>query len=123
MNIVDTGLLYKTDLLKKLILENPDLPLLVFAGEEAYNSDFGWTSCSCVSAEIGEVLDADTEFMDDDGMLYTDRIRFEEDFGDWYYTYKWNDKGTDAELDAEIEQELKKFEPYWKKCIILFVNN
>ena len=126
MKIEETGLLYKTDLLKKLILENPELPLLVFAGEYAYNSDFGWTSCSNVRSEIGEFLDADTDFMtmDDYGMIYEDRIQFEEDYGDWLETYEREKfDGTDAEWDAEVEKRIGEFDPYWKKCIILRVDN
>ena len=127
MKIEETGLLYKTDLLKKLILENLELPLLVFAGEEAYNSDFGWTSCSDVPSEIGEFLDAETDFMTNNeyGMIYEDRIQFEENLADWLEANeRENHPGmTEDEWDAEVERRIREFDPYWKKCIVLYVNN
>ena len=128
MKIEETGLLYKTDLLKKLILENPELPLLVFAGSEACPED--WSSCACsdVRAEIGEFLDVETEFMSyyaDNGMCYNDRIQFEEDLADWLEdNERENHPGmTEDEWDAEVEIRIREFDPYWKKCIILHVNN
>ena len=128
MKIIETGLLYKTDYLKKLILENPELPLLVFAGSEACPED--WCSCACsdVRAEIGEFLDAETDFMsyyDDAGMCYEDRIQFEEDLADWLEdNERENHPGmTEDEWDAEVERRIREFDPYWKKCIILRVDN
>ena len=127
MKIVETGLLYKTDLLKKLILENPELPLLVFAGSEACPEDWGSCACSDVYACIGEYLDAETEFMsnDDMGMCYEDRFQFEEDLADWLeYNERENHPGmTEDEWDAEVERRICEFDPYWKKCIILRVDN
>lgn len=35
-----TGLLHSADELKQLIVENPDLPILVFAGDYANNGDY-----------------------------------------------------------------------------------
>ena len=35
-----TWLLHATDELRKLILENPELPLLVFAGEDCNSGDY-----------------------------------------------------------------------------------
>ncbi len=45
----------KTDELKKLILENPELPIVVLAGEEANAGYFGWMYCSCISFGISEL--------------------------------------------------------------------
>lgn len=52
-----TGLLHSADELKQLIVENPDLPILVFAGDYANNGDYPYMSCSHVSVEKGEFLD------------------------------------------------------------------
>ena len=53
------SLTHSSDELKKLILENPDLPIVVLAGEEASGYDFYWTYCSSVSCHISEILDCD----------------------------------------------------------------
>ena len=52
-----TGLLHSADELKQLIVENPALPILVFAGDNANNGDYSYMSCSYVSAKKGEFLD------------------------------------------------------------------
>ena len=105
-----TGLLQSTTLLRKLIIENPDLPLLVFAGEEANIGDWSYMSCSYVTARIGEYLDCMQEV--NECRCYTDRADFEDDF-----------KGTDEEWDEYLSKELAKYDPYWTECIILHVDN
>lgn len=52
-----TGLLHSADELRQLIRENPTLPLIVFAGEEANSGDYSYMSCSYVKAYKGEYLD------------------------------------------------------------------
>lgn len=56
-----TGLLHSADELKQLIVENPDLPILVFAGDNANNGDYLYMSCSHVSVEKGEFLDCEQQ--------------------------------------------------------------
>ena len=49
-----TGLLNSAAELRQLILDNPGLPLLVFAGEEANcGGDYSYMSCSHVTASLG----------------------------------------------------------------------
>lgn len=56
-----TGLLHSADELKQLIVENPDLPILVFAGDNANNGDYSYMSCSYVSAKKENFLTADSK--------------------------------------------------------------
>lgn len=57
-----TGLLHSADELRQLIRENPTLPLLVLAGEEANIGDYSYMCCSYIKAYKGEFLDcAQTE--------------------------------------------------------------
>lgn len=51
-----TGLLHTADELRQLIRNNPTLPLLVFAGEEANSGDYSYMSCSYIKAYKGESL-------------------------------------------------------------------
>ena len=56
-----TGLLHSADELKQLIAENPDLPIVVFAGDDANTGDYTYMSCNYVSATKGEFLDCDQQ--------------------------------------------------------------
>lgn len=49
--------LQDTTNLRKLILENPDLSLLIFVGEEAYSGEYGYeaVSNSCSSGSVREL--------------------------------------------------------------------
>ena len=109
----------KTDELRRLILENPDLPIVVLAGEEASGSGFYWTYCSSISFHIGEMLDCD--FYDYDDAIFTDRDRLREKIEDdlWKEYHERSDK----EYDAAIEREVAKYEPYWKRVIAIYATN
>lgn len=98
----------KSDELKKLILENPDLPIVVLAGEEANCGDHNWMFCSIISFSIDEILDCD--YVDYDDTVFTDRERLEEKISDDLY-----DDFADApaeEYDATVAKRLKELEPY-----------
>lgn len=108
-----------SDELKKLILENPDLPIVVLAGDDASSGYWGWTYCSSISFHIDEILDCD--YYDYDDVVFTDRDRLEEkiadDLCDEYYGRP------DEEFEAAIKNKLEELEPYWKKVIAIYANN
>lgn len=72
--------------LKNLILENPELPLLVFCGEEAWSGEYGYEQADVNSVKIKEMtlygeywLDADDyEEQLADGKLMTEILEKEE---------------------------------------------
>lgn len=111
------SLTQKTDELRKLILENPDLPIVVLAGEDASIDYWGWTYCSSISFGIDEILDCD--YFDYDDRVFTDKERFEEvvrnNLDDEYLT--------DEAYEAAVKYELEKYEPYWKKVIAIYATN
>lgn len=113
-----TDLLHATDELRQLIIDNPGLPLLVFAGEDCNSGDYSYMSCSHVSASKGEYLDCMQEVNDE--RCYTDRDDFQEDL-----EYNWADNfdGSDQEFEQFIEARLMEYEPYWKPCIIVYIDN
>ena len=78
-----TGLSHSGEKLRKLLLEHPDLPLLVFANEDANSGDYSLMSCYSVFAEIGEFLDCRQEIEDE--IVFTDRHDFEEAVSDSLY--------------------------------------
>ena len=117
-----TGYLKDTTELRKLIIENPDLPLVVMAGYDACYSDWSWTYCSKVTAYIGEILDCEQDFNDEH--IYEDREFFADDVYDYYYNKRDEHfDETDQEFEDYIEKQIKKYDPYWKKCIIIYADN
>lgn len=119
MNILKDYLATETDELKKLILENPELPIVILADEDSSNADYGWTYCSRISFYIEEILDWD--FYDYNDTVITDRDRLEELVGDMLWD-DYYDK-PDEEYDAAVKCELEKYEPYWKKVIAIYASN
>ena len=103
-----------TQELRKLIIENPDLPLLVFAGPDAYLDDgvHSKMACSSCVAELAEYLDCYVE-EDGDFTIFTDRDELSDIIEDYC-------EDTDDPYDSE---RFHSYDPYWKKCIILYVDN
>lgn len=113
------SLLNSTAGLRKLIIENPDLPLIVFAGENANTGYYSSASCSDVRAYIGEILDCETDVCED--RIFDDRDELEEVLFD-----KLDDEHPELssdELDEMLKRQLDELNQYWEKCIILYVDN
>ena len=108
-----------TEELKKLIAEHPDYPIVVLAGEEANNGDYGWMYCSDISFGIEEILD--TDFMDYNDCHFTDRDRLEEFIEDMLYD-DYNDKPQE-EYDKAIKAKVAELEPYWVDVIAIYATN
>ena len=113
------SLVKDSDELKKLILENPDLPIVVLAGEDASCDYWGWTYCSSISFHISEILDYD--YYDYDDVVFTDRDRIEEKIADDLYD-EYYDK-PEEEYEEAIKREVEKYEPYWQKVIAIYATN
>ena len=113
--------LHACDDLKRLIKENPELPLVVLAGEDANGGDYGFMFCDRVDAYVGEILDCMQE--QEDERCFIDRDEFREQIEDnLAMSDEWADK-TDEEIEAEADRIEAEYEPYWKKCIIVTVDN
>lgn len=108
----------KSDELKKLILENPDLPIVVLAGEEANGGDYCWMFCSDISFSIEEILDC--EFYDYNDAVFCDRDRLEERVEDLLYDEYWDKP---EEYEKAIKDKLEELEPYWTKVIAIYATN
>ena len=106
----------QTDELKKLIAEHPDYLIVVMVANEVVADDFyGWWYAPSLSFSIGEILDCEQEVNDE--KVYIDRDDFEEDLADILGDSGDYDETTDEEFDKIVQEELKKYEPYWKKVI------
>lgn len=123
----DENILHSCDDLRKLIIENPDLPLLVFAGESAYTDcGYAYTCATSVYARLGEVLydkgPYERAFRED--MICCDRDKAEEDFEEYLFDNRTDEqtKWTEEQWDEYVQQEFHKC-THWEKCIILYVDN
>ena len=106
----------QTDELKKLIAEHPDYPIVVMVANEVVADDsYGWWYAPSLSFSIGEILDCEQDVNDE--KVYVDRDDFEEDLADILGDSGDYDETTDEEFDKIVQEELKKYEPYWKKVI------
>lgn len=106
--------------LKKLILENPNLPLLVFATEYANSGEWSAELASC-RCDKGIVLDAVKDcWLPRDDRVYTDETDLEEDIRDALDDIQ--EGLNDEEFDNLVSEKMKALEPYWKECIIVMVD-
>ena len=111
-------LIYDASELRKLIIEKPDFPLVIFAGRNTYCEDYSWIACTDVRVSIGEVLDCEQSVKED--YIYCDRKEFEDDL--WNYLED-EFEGDDEEFFEFIKNKLKEYEPYWKSAIIIYADN
>lgn len=116
-----SGLLHSADELKQLIAENPDLPIVVFAGDDANTGDYTYMSCNYVSATKGEFLDCDQQI--DECRCYTDRDDFEDDVADFLAGEEQYRDLPDDEFNALVERTVNEYDDFWKPCILLLVDN
>lgn len=122
-----TGLLHSADELKQLIVENPDLPILVFAGCNANNGDYYYMSdsyymsCSHVSAKKGEFLDCGQQI--NERRCYTDRDDFADDIASILDGKEQYLDLSEDEFDTLVEQTVNEYDDFWKPCILLLVDN
>lgn len=113
-----TGIVQASAELRQLIIDNPDLPLVVFAGDDANSGDYMYTSCSHVSAYVGEFLDCAQTINDE--KCYCERDDFEEDLANSLDDYF---EESEEDFNNRVRREVAEYDPYWKPCIILYVNN
>jgi hypothetical protein len=108
----------QTDELKKLIAEHSDYPIVVLCNYEVCGDDsYNWWYAPSLYFSIGEILDCEQDVNDE--RVYSDRDEFEEDLTNILIDSGDYDGASDEEFDAIIKAELAKYEPYWKKVILI----
>ena len=107
----------QTDELKKLIAENPDLPICVVVSSDVVYEDWGSWYAPKLSFELGEILDCEQDINDE--KVYTDRDDFEEDV---QYILACGDELTDEEYEKKVAEIMAKYEPFWKDVIVIYGN-
>lgn len=116
-----TGLMFNTEELRRMVEENPGMPLVVLAGQNANPGDeFTSMYCSSVRVVKGEFLDCMQEVNDE--ISYFDRDKFEEDMEEKLADAVPEDM-PEEDFQELLKQEIAEYAPYWKPCIILAVDN
>lgn len=123
MKLFPLDLVANTNEFKKIINENPDLPIVVLVENQSVDeeSEGQLTYCSDISFCIEEILDCEVPYMKE---VETDRDHFDEEIEEWL----WEDM-TDCDKNVHLSEtvfedalkEIKeKYESYWKKVICIY---
>ena len=123
-DIVSTNIVKDCTELRKLIIENPDLPIAFCVSEDAGDyaeTPYVYIDKEHISFTIGELLDCEVSW--NNYIMFNDRDDFYErlsdhllDLDDTLY------KLSDEEFDKILDYNAKKFEPYWKKAILVTID-
>ena len=119
----EVGLIHDSAELRKLIAENPELPIVVLAGEEANNGEWGWMYCTDVSCSIKKVLDIATPYDDDKGRVFDDEGDFEEAIAYYLEDSEACKNMSDAEFEAAVKREMDMYAGCWRKVIAIYATN
>ena len=100
--------------LRKLIIENPELPICVLVENDLPWEEYSYTYAASVRVYIGEILDCDVPYSE--GYVFNDRADLEEHL---QCHLDVDDSVSDEEFEKLVDKEVEKYEPYWKKVIIV----
>ncbi|MBS6763147.1 MAG: hypothetical protein KH304_06130 [Clostridium sp.] len=100
-----------TTVLRELILNNPELPVLIFCGEESYTGDYGYNQADASKGEIEELILYDDYWMtkDEYGEKLTDEFGDEEEYKDL----------SNEEFEKMIDKKVEEAE--FVKAIVIWV--
>lgn len=99
--------------LKRLILENPDLPLLIFCGEYCNSGDYGYMQADVNSVSVQEL----TLY----GEIWRDKDDYEEQLADDLCDCEEYEDLSDEEYEKMIKQKVESTE--FIKAIVVYVDN
>lgn len=106
-----------SDELKRLIAENPDLPILVACDNDLFCDYYASTIAPSISFYVGEFLDCDQEVNEE--RVYFDRDEFLEELSYKLEDFPEFEDLTQEEFDKAVEAEFDKYSSYWQKAIII----
>lgn len=106
-----------SDELKRLIAENPDLPILVACSNDLYLDYYNSTIAPSISFYVGEFLDCAQEVNEE--RIYFDRDEFLEELSYKLEVLPEFEDLPQEEFDKAVEAEFDKYSSYWQKAIII----
>lgn len=121
--MIEYSIIHDSGDLRKLIAENPDLPIVVLANEESSCADDCWTYCNNVRCALSMLLDVETPYDAEDGHIFTDKIEFEEAIADTFSDDEKYHALSDQKFDEAVKTEMDKYECHWKRVIAIYASN
>ena len=109
--------------IRKLIRDNPDLPVVVFAGPNARwdgETDTDWLFCGHVTCGITEILDSANEFTQE---VIDGRQTLWDMIIDSLSPFYDRRKADDRELAEEADRIAASYDSCWKKVIAIYADN
>lgn len=103
--------------LRQLIIDNPDLPLAIFATEEANGGDYYSVLTTVLCARITELALYETQY----DSLFVERDDYEDRLRDDLCDEEEYAKLSDEEYDKVVEKKLSEIE--FTRCIYVCVGN
>lgn len=100
-----------TTILRNLILENPELPVLIFCGEEAWNGEYGYTQAETSQGEIEELTLYGEQWMNED--------EYREELADDLCNEEKYKDLSDEEFDRMIDEKVAETE--FVKAIVIWI--
>lgn len=100
-----------TTVLRNLILENPELPVLIFCGEESWSGDYGYTQAHASKGEIETLTLYNEQWMTEDD--YADKLA--DDLCDEEEYRNLSDEEYEKMIDKKVE------ETEFVKAIVIWV--
>lgn len=101
--------------LRKLIIDNPDLPLIIFCGEESWDGEHSYCSASASKGSIQELTLYENVY----DATWMDREDYAEKLADDLCDDEEYKGMTDQEYDAMIDQKVNETE--FVKAIVIYV--
>ncbi len=105
--------------LRKNLSRHPDLPLVILVDSEVVQDDSGYWFGLRYYCKVGEVLDCTPTEVSDE-YSYTDKIDFEEAV-ESFVCESADEELTEEEIKSRTKAIMDRYEPYWKKAILLYV--
>lgn len=108
----------KVDAVRKLILENPNLPIIVATSWDVVGDSYGWWYSDNVTARVDNVIYwvdsyGDIKYIDDEEDLEEYIIdSLDEDYGHL----------DNEDFDELVEKTLQSYDSLWTKCIIIYAD-
>lgn len=103
--------------IRPVIMNHPELPVIIMAAENDTNLACG-TPCESYPS-IGEVYDGHDA--PDKNKLYTDRKDFEHDLREIFKMRSEFSCLKDEEFDVVVKRKMKERESFWRKCVIIYI--
>ncbi|MDD3363230.1 MAG: hypothetical protein PHW34_16340 [Hespellia sp.] len=97
--------------LKQMIIDNPELPLLIFCGEESYDADFSYSQANAGKPSIATIILYGDVWIDEDDYRdsLSDNLCDEEEYRDL----------SDVDYDKMIDKKVEEAE--FVKAIVIYV--